>query len=166
MVRRPRHRAGRASHQPRLTPCSPVAARLHARLTGFPLSSEAAHSFCADPSAGAAVVFTGMVRDHNDGRPVHGLTYEAYAERAQAQLDNLAGEVARRFPAATAVWLEHRTGDLAIGETAVVVGVSAGHRDEAFSAARWAIDELKSTVAIWKQEHWAAGGASWTGSPD
>jgi molybdopterin synthase catalytic subunit len=143
-----------------------VAARLHARLTRFPLSAESAHSFCAHPSAGATVVFTGMVRDHSEDRPVHGLTYEAFEERAQSQLDALAEEVARRHPAATAVWLEHRTGDLSVGETAVVVGVSAGHRDEAFVAARWAIDELKSTVAIWKQEHWAEGGATWTGSPD
>ncbi|MPZ73529.1 MAG: molybdenum cofactor biosynthesis protein MoaE [Nitriliruptorales bacterium] len=143
-----------------------VAARLHARLTDVPLSAESAHSFCADPSAGATVVFTGMVRNHSEGRAVRGLTYEAYGERAQVQLDALADEVTQRYPAATAVWLEHRTGDLAVGETAVVVGVSAGHRDDAFVAARWAIDELKSNVAIWKQEHWATGGTSWPGSPD
>lgn len=143
-----------------------ASARLHFRLTDFPLSAEAAHSFCADPAAGAAVVFTGMVRNHSEGRDVTGLTYEAYPERAAAQLDDLAHEVVRRFPASTAVWLEHRTGALAIGEVAVVVGVSAGHRDEAFLAARWAIDELKSTVAIWKQEHWAQGGSSWSGTPE
>ena len=143
-----------------------MSARLHSRLTDFPLSAESAHSFCAHPAAGAAVVFTGMVRNHSEGRGVTGLTYEAYPERAAAQMEALAHEVVRRFPASTAVWLEHRTGALAIGETAVVVGVSAGHRDQAFEAARWAIDELKSSVAIWKQEHWAEGGCSWPGTPE
>jgi molybdopterin synthase catalytic subunit len=64
-----------------------------------------------------------------------------------------------------AVWLEHRTGALAIGEPSVVVAVSAPHRDEAFAAARYGIDTLKATVPIWKQEHWRDGGRHWPGSP-
>lgn len=140
-----------------------MTARLHTRLTIDPLSPDEAHRFCADPSAGAIVVFTGAVRNVSEGNAVHGLTYEAYAERASAQLDTLAAEVVSRHPASVAVWLEHRTGDLAVGEAAVVVGVSAPHRDQAFSAARFGIDELKATVAIWKREHWAAGGSHWPG---
>ena len=140
-----------------------MTARLHTRLTPHPLSAEDAQHFCSDPAAGAVVVFTGAVRNHSDGKAVHGLTYEAYEERAAAQLQALAAEVVERHPASAAVWLEHRTGDLAVGEAAVVVAVSAGHRDEAFAAARWAIDELKATVAIWKREHWAAGGSRWPG---
>ena len=142
-----------------------MAPRLHTRLTGDPLSLDAAQHFCADPAAGAVVVFTGVVRDHSDGRPVAGLTYEAFAERATAQLGALAGHVVAQFPTVAAVWLEHRTGDLSVGEPAVVVAVSSGHRDEAFSAARWAIDALKADVAIWKQEHWADGAAHWPGTP-
>ena len=142
-----------------------MAPRLHTLLTGNPLSVDAAHHFCADPAAGAVVVFTGLVRDHSEGRDVAGLTYEAFAERATAQLEALAAAVVKRFPMATAVWLEHRTGDLAVGEPAVVVGVSSAHRAEAFDAARWAIDTLKADVAIWKQEHWADGGGHWPGSP-
>ncbi|MGH3664744.1 MAG: molybdenum cofactor biosynthesis protein MoaE, partial [Egibacteraceae bacterium] len=122
-----------------------MGARLHTELTDAPLSVEAAHCFVAHPEAGATVVFTGTVRDYSDDRPVSGLTYEAYPERARAQLDELAAEVARRWPAARGVWLEHRTGALAVGEPSVVVAVSAGHRPEAFEAARWAIDELKAT---------------------
>ena len=139
-------------------------ARRHAALTAAPLSVEAAHAFAGDPAAGAVVVFTGTVRDHSEGRGVAGLTYEAFSERAQRQLDELAGEVGRRWPEVTAVWLEHRVGDLAIGEPSVVVAVSAGHRPEAFAAARWAIDELKATATIWKQEHWTDGGAHWPGT--
>ena len=141
-----------------------MSARLHAELTDAPLSVEAAHAWVADRAAGATVVFTGTVRDHSDGRAVSGLTYEAWAERAVPQLEALAAAVAARWPEATAVWLEHRTGALAVGEPSVVVAVSAGHRPEAFEAARWAIDELKATVAIWKQEHWSDGGARWPGT--
>lgn len=138
-------------------------ARLHSRLTHEPLSLDAAWSFVGDPSAGGVVVFAGTVRDHAEGRPVSGLTYEAWQERAETQLLALTRATAARFPV-RAVWLEHRTGALAIGEAAVVVAVSAAHRDEAFDAGRYAIDALKAEVAIWKQEHWADGGAHWPGS--
>jgi molybdopterin synthase catalytic subunit len=142
-----------------------VAARLHSRLTADPLSVGAAYDFATDPAAGAVVVFTGTVRDHSEGRGVAGMTYEAYAERAQDQLAELATAVAQRWPEVTAVWLEHRVGDLAIGEPSVVVAVSAGHRPEAFEAARFGIDELKATVAIWKHERFSDGQAHWPGSP-
>lgn len=141
-----------------------MAPRLHTRLTSEPLSLGAAADFVADPGAGGLVVFAGTVRDHAEGRSVRGLTYEAYTERAGAQLTALAADVARRWPGARAVWAEHRVGDLGIGEPAVVVAVSAPHRDEAFAAARALIDDLKADVAIWKQEHWAEGGAHWPGT--
>ena len=139
------------------------AARLHARLTDEPLSVDAAQRFCADPAAGAIVAFAGVVREETDGRGVVGLEYEAYAERAQNQLQALAAETAVRWPA-LAVWMEHRVGSLAVGEPSVVVAVSCGHRGEAFAACRWGIDTLKETVAIWKREHWADGGAHWPGT--
>jgi molybdopterin synthase catalytic subunit len=138
--------------------------RLHARLTDQPLAPDQAHAFCTDPAAGAVVVFTGTVRGETDGRAVTALEYEAFTERAETQLAELAAQVGRKWPAARAVWLEHRVGTLAIGEPSVVVGVSAGHRAEAFEAARWAIDTLKATVAIWKREHWADGDAHWVGA--
>lgn len=140
-------------------------ARLHTALTEDPLAVESAYAFATDPAAGAVVVFTGTIRQESEGRAVAALSYEAYAERAGRQLDALAAEVATRWPAVRAVWLEHRVGTLAIGEPAVVVAVSAAHRDEAFEAARHGIDVLKATVAIWKQEHWADGGAHFPGSP-
>lgn len=150
-----------ASPAPRPGPAK--AARLHARLTDEPLSVDAAHGFCADAAAGAVVVFTGVVREETDGRAVTALDYEAYGERAQAQLHALAAETALRWPA-IAVWVEHRTGTLAIGEASVVVAVSCGHRGEAFDACRWGIDTLKATVSIWKREHWSDGGAHWPGT--
>lgn len=140
-----------------------MSARLHACLTDDPLSLSAAYTFVADPSAGAVVTFAGTVRDHSEGRAVAGLTYEAFAERAQTQLKALAGEVALKWPDVRALWLEHRTGALAIGEVAVLVAVSARRRADAFDAARYTIDTLKSTVAIWKKEHWADSTAHWPG---
>jgi molybdopterin synthase catalytic subunit len=138
--------------------------RTHTRLSAEPLSVDAAYAFAADPAAGAVVVFTGTVRDHSEGRGVAGLEYEAFEERARAQLAALAASVVRRWPQVRAVWLEHRVGSLGIGEPAVVVAVSAAHREEAFTAARTGIDELKAEVAIWKKELWADGGGRWPGS--
>ncbi|WP_165491820.1 molybdenum cofactor biosynthesis protein MoaE [Egibacter rhizosphaerae] len=138
-------------------------ARTHAALTSEPLSTDAAHRFCADPAAGAVVVFVGAVREQSEGRAVTGLSYEAYVELANAQLVRLAEELALR-DGITAVWMEHRVGSLGVEEPSVVVGVSAAHRPEAFAAAREGIDRLKAEVPIWKQEHWADGDAHWPGT--
>jgi molybdopterin synthase catalytic subunit len=143
----------------------PVEARVHTRLTDAPLSVDAAYAFVADPSSGGVVVFAGTVREQSEGKAVTGLTYEAWVERAEAGLDELARDVATRWPDVRGVWLEHRTGALAIGEPSVVVAVSAPHRAAAFEAARYGIDTLKATVPIWKQEHWRDGGAHWPGAP-
>jgi molybdopterin synthase catalytic subunit len=140
-----------------------MAARLHARLIDGPLSAADAHAFVADPAAGATVVFVGNVRNHSAGRPVAGLVYEVYTEQAYRQLVALAEQVAQKWPEALAIWVEHRVGSLRIGECSVVVAVSAPHRAEAFEAARFCIDELKATVAIWKQEQWVDGTAHWPG---
>lgn len=138
--------------------------RSHTRLTGQPLSLDAAQAFVADPGSGASVVFTGTVRAHSEGRSVAGLTYEAYEEVAGPRLAALAEELNSRWPDLCAVYMEHRIGSLGVGEPAVVVAVSAGHRDAAFEAARYGIDTLKASVPIWKQEHWAHGGAHWPGT--
>lgn len=137
--------------------------RVHTALRTAPLDVAAAHAFVADASSGASVVFTGTVRDHAEGRDVAGLTYEAYEELAGKRLAALADEIAARSRV-RAVWMEHRLGDLAIGEPSVVVAVSAGHRPEAFDCCREGIDRLKAEIPIWKQEHWKAGGAHWPGT--
>jgi molybdopterin synthase catalytic subunit len=107
------------------------------------------------------VTFTGTARDHAEGRPdVHRLEYEAYEEHAVRRMQALAAEAKSRWSSIGRIALLHRTGEVALGDAAVVVAVSAPHRAEAFEAARWAIDELKATVPIWKREAWA-GGESW-----
>jgi molybdopterin synthase catalytic subunit len=111
-------------------------------------------------SAGACATFEGWVRDHHDGRAVLGLHYEAYAALAESEGEGILAEATTRFAIVDAVCV-HRTGDLAIGDLAVWVGVSAAHRGPAFDACRWIIDEVKARVPIWKRERYAEGDAAW-----
>jgi molybdopterin synthase catalytic subunit len=125
------------------------------------LPTAEASAWVVRPDCGATVTFTGTARDHAPGRPgVHRLEYEAYDGPALARLEALVAEVRRRWPRVGRVALLHRTGVVDLGEAAVVVAVSSPHRAEAFEAARFAIDELKRTVPIWKREAWD-GGESW-----
>lgn len=113
-----------------------------------------------DARAGGFASFEGCVRDHNDGRAVHGLRYEAYVELAQSEGERILAEAGERF-AILGARAVHRIGDLQIGDIAVWVGVAAAHRDGAFAACRWIIDEIKSRVPIWKHERYAEGDAGW-----
>jgi molybdopterin synthase catalytic subunit len=109
-------------------------------------------------SAGAIVLFLGTARDHSEGKPgITELEYEAYPEMVEAKLAEVVEQAVRRWDL-EAVVVEHRVGMVALGEPSVAVAVSAAHRDEAFGAGRFLIDELKSTVPIWKKEHWVGGG--------
>ena len=111
------------------------------------------------PDAGGIVIFVGTVRDASRGRPIRHLEYEAYPDMAEREMDKIADEAAAQWPGAR-VAMAHRTGHLAIGEIAVVIAAAAGHRAEAFAAARFAIDTLKQRVPIWKKEV-AVDGAYW-----
>ena len=110
---------------------------------------------------GGIAVFLGAVRDHARGRQVRHLEYEAYPGMAEREMERIADEAAARWPGAR-VAIAHRTGHLEIGEVAVVVAAAAPHRGEAFDACRFAIDELKQRVPIWKKE-FSPDGSSWVG---
>ncbi|HVJ39194.1 MAG TPA: molybdenum cofactor biosynthesis protein MoaE [Stenotrophomonas sp.] len=114
----------------------------------------------AHAQAGAYASFEGWVRDHHGGRSVTGLHYEAYAALAQAEGEKVLAEARARFDIID-LRCAHRTGDLAIGDLAVWVGVTAAHRDAAFAACRHVIDEIKTRVPIWKHERYAEGDATW-----
>jgi molybdopterin synthase catalytic subunit len=117
-------------------------------------------AFVADPSTGCSILFTGTVRDHSPGREgVTRLDYEAYEGVAEEKIREIIAEARARWQVVR-IAAVHRTGSLDLGEVAVAVAVSAGHRSEAFPAARYLIDELKARVPIWKKEHWH-GGAEW-----
>lgn len=113
-----------------------------------------------DEHAGAFASFEGWVRDHNEGRAVIGLGYEAYVALAEKEGEQIVEEALGRFDIVEARCV-HRIGELRIGELAVWVGVSAAHRGAAFDACRYLIDEVKSRVPIWKQERYREGDAGW-----
>lgn len=125
-----------------------------------PIDTAAFRDSLQDQASGAAVFFEGRVRDHNEGRPVLRLEYEVYTPLARTEGEAILAESARRWPLRRAAAI-HREGMLELGEVAVVVGVLSAHRDEAFEAARFVIDELKLRLPIWKKEHYADGEALW-----
>ncbi|QSX75337.1 molybdenum cofactor biosynthesis protein MoaE [Lysobacter arenosi] len=132
----------------------------HFSLSDTPFDTASERAKLLDDRVGGFASFEGWVRDHNDGRPVHGLRYEAYAALAEAEGERVLTEALSKFDILDARCV-HRVGDLAIGELAVWVGVSAAHRDAAFAACRFVIDEVKSRVPIWKHERYADGDAGW-----
>jgi molybdopterin/thiamine biosynthesis adenylyltransferase/molybdopterin synthase catalytic subunit/rhodanese-related sulfurtransferase len=113
-----------------------------------------------DETAGAFTSFEGWVRDHNDGRQVDGLDYEVFAPLALTEGAAILEEARRKFNV-NAIRAVHRHGMLRIGDCAVWVGVVSAHRDEAFRACRYVIDEVKHRLPIWKKEHYSDGAAEW-----
>lgn len=101
--------------------------------------------------AGAVALFYGVVRDHNRGRRVMHLEYDAYPEMATKVMRQIAAEVKERFGVAE-IAIQHRTGRLGIGETSLLVAVSSAHRKEAFEACQALVDRFKETVPVWKKE--------------
>lgn len=114
----------------------------------------------ADPAAGGYCVFEGWVRNENEGQSVLQLEYEVYETLAVKEGEKVLSEAMQRFPHLLACCV-HRAGLLKIGDCAVWVGVSAPHRDEAFKACRYIIDEIKSRLPIWKKEHYVGGDSGW-----
>jgi molybdopterin synthase catalytic subunit len=125
-----------------------------------PLDVSALRSALADPACGGYAAFEGWVRDHNEGQRVRHLEYEAYEALAVREAERIIAEAGARFGVAHAA-CAHRVGDLEVGELAVWVGVSAAHRDEAFRACRYIIDEIKHRLPIWKKEHYVGGDSGW-----
>jgi molybdopterin synthase catalytic subunit len=130
------------------------------QLSATPFDTATLRAQLLDARVGGYASFEGWVRDHNEGRSVHGLRYEAYADLAEAEGERILDEARIRFAILDARCV-HRIGDLTIGELAVWVGVAAAHRDAAFAACRWIIDEVKARVPIWKHERYAEGDAGW-----
>lgn len=129
-------------------------------LSATPIDPARERNALEHPAAGGCVTFEGWVRNHNDARAVERLDYQAYAPLAESEGEAIVDEARRRFDLRAARCV-HRVGSLAIGDCAVWVGASADHRDAAFAACRWIIDEVKRRVPIWKNEHYADGDSGW-----
>lgn len=112
-----------------------------------------------EPEFGGLATFTGMVRNEHAGREVLRLEYTAYPAMAERLGEDIIREGQVRFGVRLAI--RHRVGMLEVGDIAVLVVAAAPHRDEAFAACRWAIDEVKRRVPIWKREHYADGTVAW-----
>lgn len=130
------------------------------RITRSPIEPGDVLTRVGDPSHGAAVLFLGTVRDHNDGSAVTGLSYEAYAGMAEKELAAIASEAAARL-GSDRLAVVHRVGELAIGEVSVAIAVSSPHRAESFHAARYVIEEIKKRLPVWKKEHYRDRAPAW-----
>jgi molybdopterin synthase catalytic subunit len=126
------------------------------KILSAPLFSAEAELFVADDDSGGIVSFIGTVRRHTAGKAVLRLEFEAFETMALKEMTRIAEEILAGWPARK-IAIHHRTGTLEIGEIAVVIAVSAEHRQAAFEACRYAIDTLKQTVPIWKREVFADG---------
>ena len=130
------------------------------QLAATPFDVAALRAQLLDDRVGGFASFEGWVRNHNDGRGVIRLEYEGYEALGIKEGDRIIAEAFARFPIARAHCV-HRLGVLEIGDLAVWVGVTAAHRDAAFAACRYIIDEAKARVPIWKKEHYASGATGW-----
>jgi molybdopterin synthase catalytic subunit len=129
-------------------------------MTKDPIDPAALARSLVNPAAGGYCAFEGWVRNENEGHEVERLEYEAYEPLAVVEGEKVLAEAREKFP-----WLEarcvHRVGLLEIGECAVWIGVASAHRDEAFKACRYIIDQIKLRLPIWKKEHYVNGDSGW-----
>ncbi|WP_433605886.1 molybdenum cofactor biosynthesis protein MoaE [Prescottella agglutinans] len=133
---------------------------LLARISADPLDPAAVDAAVAGPEHGAVVVFTGVVRDHDGGRPVSALEYQAHPD-AERFLRQCCEQVSARtgLPVAAV----HRVGQLTIGDLALVAAVAAPHRAEAFAACAELVERIKAEVPIWKRQRFTTGVSEWVG---
>ena len=132
------------------------------RITNQPIDLQELVRFVTDPEAGAIATFIGTTRNNNAGRNVIGLDYEAYPEMAEKELGRI-GEDAKKQWQICRMAIIHRLGPVQITEASVMIAVSSAHREAAFAACRFAIEEIKKSVPIWKKEVFE-GGEVWIGT--
>ncbi|EXF25738.1 molybdenum cofactor biosynthesis protein MoaE [Nesterenkonia sp. AN1] len=152
------NQAGFAAEEPFEFPQERV---ILARLSDEPLSPAEAEAEVWAERAGAVVGFSGIVRNHDQGQPVHRLSYTAHPSAAEA-IAQVAVDVAARFPTVR-VWVAHRVGELGIGDHALVAAVASAHRAEAFQACAELVEATKQQVPIWKEQFFADGSKEWVG---
>ncbi|MFC4337956.1 molybdenum cofactor biosynthesis protein MoaE [Salininema proteolyticum] len=132
---------------------------IHVEMTEHPIEASLLEQKCAPATSGARVSFHGVVRDHDHGKTVLSLTYEAHPS-AEGVLDEVAREVKERH-GLDAVALSHRVGDLSIGEAALVAVVASPHRGESFRAIAEAVDLVKERLPVWKHQYFSDGTDEW-----
>jgi molybdopterin synthase catalytic subunit len=137
---------------------------LRAVVTEEPLDVEEHARLVARPDAGAVVSFSGVVRDHDDGRKVRALEYSGHPGASDV-IARVAAQIAVTHPQVQALAVSHRIGPLAIGDSALACAVSAAHRAEAFAACAALVDEVKLQLPIWKRQEFTDGSEEWVNCP-
>lgn len=132
-----------------------------AQVVSEPIRHEAVAAALSGAEYGAELLFYGTVRNTNEGRPVVAVSYDVFAPLAERTFSEIGEEAVARWGRDLRVVVVHRCGRLAVGEVSVVVGVASAHRDEAYLASRYVIEQLKVRSPIWKQEHYADGDSEW-----
>ncbi len=130
------------------------------KITETTIDHAALRAATLDPTAGGFVCFEGWVRNHHQGESVDSLEYSAYTELAEKEGNRILQQAIEKFELTAAI-CHHRVGHLDIGDMAVCICVSSAHRNAAFEACRFIIDEVKSRVPIWKKEHYTDGSTAW-----
>lgn len=125
------------------------------------LSVQKALDFVDAKENGAADIFVGKVRNHNLGKAVEAVTYDAFIPLARNEMRKLCEEAIKKFGAELYCYMEHYRGKLELGGISIIIAVGSPHRDESFKACRYLIEELKVRVPIWKQEHYVDGNIDW-----
>jgi molybdopterin synthase catalytic subunit len=132
----------------------------HIEFTANPLSPEAIWAQLRSPDCGAQVLFVGTTRRQTGSRTTDFLVYECYEPMARKSLESLIADASQRWDL-RGVAIVHRLGRVDVGEASIVVAIASPHRNAAFAAGAWLMDEIKRCVPIWKQEHWADGSVEW-----
>lgn len=134
---------------------------LKVEITESKIDLENAFLFIDHPGHGAQLLFSGVVRNENLGKKVLGVSYDIFPALALAKIKEICVEANQQWGPSLRVCVIHRVGRLEVGESSVVIGVSSPHRDEAYLASRYVIDELKHRAPIWKKEHYEDGETEW-----
>ena len=126
-----------------------------------PIRIEEVSALLTDRACGAQLIFTGVVRELNQGKTVTAVSYDAFIPLTEKTLREICIEAQEKWGHSVSIVLWHRLGRVEVGETSVAIGVSSVHRDEAYRASRQVIEELKHRAPIWKQEHYEQGDSQW-----
>jgi molybdopterin synthase catalytic subunit len=132
-----------------------------ARMTSDPISLDLLARELSLAENGAQIVFSGVVRDHNRGRRVVAVTYDAHVVLAEKTFREIGEEARARWGERLSVAIVHRSGRLGVGEASLVIAVGSPHREAAFEASRYVLEQLKTRSPVWKQEHYADGESEW-----
>jgi molybdopterin synthase catalytic subunit len=136
---------------------------MRATLTDQPIDTAALVAEVARGANGAALLFIGTVRDVNDDRPVTGIEYSAYRSMAEREMADIVREASEKF-GTTDIIVEHRLGELTVGDASVAIAIAHPRRGAAYDASRYVIEQLKKRVPIWKLEHYVDGTREWIGA--